>query len=246
MKERLGRHDRDGVLRAGLEAVRNRRIGVADLYTQVLGPLMVQTGERWQAGHTPVWDEHFTSQTVRTLVESLAPDVMAASPSPPDSGKRVLMACPPGEQHDLGLRMLADRFRLAGWDVYYLGTDTPADEIADAGRALGVDMLVLSASTHYNRVLLRDVAARIRAAIPGVRLGVGGPAFASDRQWPAEERLDPAHSACPVSHRPPRAPADARRSGSPRGSCARPRRSPFSSRPASRWVSRCRSSLARS
>ncbi len=179
--------------------MRDGEIGVADLYTQVLGPLMTAIGDEWQLRRTRVWEEHFATQSVRSLVESLAPEVMAAVASAPASGKRVIMACPPGEQHDLGMRMLADRFRLGGWDVYYLGTDTPVDDIADAARVLDVDLVVLSASTHYNRVLLKDVAARLRAAVPGVRLGVGGPAFALDRHWPADEMLDPAALGLPGS-----------------------------------------------
>lgn len=197
LDERLSAYDRDGVVRIGLDAVRQGRIAIADFYTQVLGPLMAGIGDRWQEGRTRVWEEHFTTNSVRNLIDALAPDVLAAAGSVTSTGKRVLMACPPGEQHDLGLRMLADRFRLAGWDVYYLGTDTPVDEIADAARTLEVDILVLSASTHFNRLLLRNVVGQLRAALPKVRLAVGGPAFALDRHWPADELLDPAELGLP-------------------------------------------------
>jgi len=159
---------------------------------------MLEIGDRWQRGTTRVWEEHYTTQIVRGIVDALTPEVIAAQRAVQRDGsavagaQRVLMACPPGEQHDLGMRMLADRFRLAGWDVFYLGTDTPVDEIVDAAKRLGVGLVVLSASTHFNRVLLRDVAVRIRTGLPNVRLAVGGPAFALDRQWPAAELLDPA------------------------------------------------------
>ena len=58
------------------------------------------------------------------------------------SGRSVLLACPPGEGHDLGLRMVSDRFDMAGWATYFLGPDTPVAEIADAARRLGVDAVV--------------------------------------------------------------------------------------------------------
>ena len=201
--ERIAARDRDGAITAALDAVRAERIGIADLYTQVLSPLMLAIGERWQAGETRVWEEHYTTQIVRGIVDALAPDVIAAqrkataaaragsAPAGAAAPDRVLMACPPGEQHDLGMRMLADRFRLAGWEVFYLGTDTPVDEIVDAAKRLETDLVVLSASTHFNRVLLRDAASRIRTALTHTRLAVGGPAFALDRQWPTAELLDP-------------------------------------------------------
>ena len=190
LDERLQSHDRDGAVTAALDAVRTGRITIPELYTHVLAPLMVTIGERWHSGAARVWEEHFTTNSVRSIVDALAPDVIEASARVPREHRRALLACPPGEQHDLGLRMLADRMRLAGWDVFYLGTDTPVNEIADAAKSLEADTVVLSASTHFNRALLRDVAARIRTALPGVRLLVGGPAFALDRQWPASELLD--------------------------------------------------------
>lgn len=187
---RLLARDRDGAVTTALEAVRAGDIGIADLYTRVLAPLMVEVGERWRTGLSRVWEEHYASNSVRAIVDALAPDVIAASATVPRVGRHALLACPPGEQHDLGLRMLADRFRLAGWDVSYLGTDTPVAEIVAAAEALGVDTVVLSASTHFNRALLRDSAEQIRAALPRVTLLVGGPAFALDRDWPATELLD--------------------------------------------------------
>ena len=214
--ERIGARDREGAITAALEAVRAGRIGIADLYTQVLSPLMLIIGERWQSGSAHVWEEHYTTQIVRSIVDSLTPDVIAAQREAAEAATRhagqaagrVLMACPPGEQHDLGMRMLADRFRLAGWDVFYLGTDTPVDEIIDAAQRLEIDLVVLSASTHFNRVLLRDVASRIRTALPHARLAVGGPAFALDRHWPTAELLDPQELGLPGSLPTPNGPAD--------------------------------------
>lgn len=213
LDERIAARDREGAVNAALDAVRAGRIGVADLYTQVLSPLMLAIGERWQSGTTRVWEEHYTTQIVRSIVDSLTPDVIAAQREAAEAASRgteraadrVLMACPPGEQHDLGMRMLADRFRLAGWDVYYLGTDTPVAEIIDAAQRLDVELVVLSASTHFNRVLLRDVASRIRTSLPHARLAVGGPAFALDRHWPAAELLDPQALGLPGS--PPTGPS---------------------------------------
>ena len=177
---RLADFDRVGAVQIALDAVHSGSIGVAELYTQVLGPLLVDTGSAWQHGAERVWEEHFASATVRTIVEALYPDVILGYDEVVCDGKRVLLACPPGEQHDLGLRMVADRFALAGWRVDYLGADTPTDEIVDAAQTLGSDLVVLSASTHFNRVLLRDVLDEVQRRLPGVRIAVGGAAFVSD------------------------------------------------------------------
>jgi len=179
---RLAARDRAGAVSAALDAVRDGSIGIAELYTYVLGPLLVDTGAAWQQGTERVWEEHFASATVRTIVEALYPDVVRAHDEVACTDKRVLLACPSGEQHDLGLRMVADRFALAGWDVDYLGPDTPTVEIIDAAQTLDSDLVVLSASTHFNRVLLREVVDEVQRHLPGVRLAVGGAAFATDAE----------------------------------------------------------------
>lgn len=184
----LASRARTGAVREALSAVADG-LPVLDLYDLVLVPLLVDTGTRWQHGTTRVWEEHFASATVRTIVEALYPTVMEQAATVTPTGKTALLACPPHEQHDLGLRMLADRFALAGWSAQFLGTDTPVDEICDAAVVLGADVIVLSASTHFNRVHLRDVVDRVKAGAPNARVVVGGPAFALDHNWPAGELL---------------------------------------------------------
>lgn len=193
LRERLGKalaaRDRATAVSEALSAVHDGSISIDDLYTDVLTPLLVNTGESWQEGATRVWEEHFATAIVRTIVESLYVDIIAAANEAPHLGRVAVLACPPEEAHDLGLRMLADRMLLVGWDVYFLGADTPVDEIVSAAVSLRAELVALSAATHYNRLLLREVIQALRRELPGVRVGVGGPAFASDRDWPTADLL---------------------------------------------------------
>ena len=132
----LAERNRGAAVSAAVEAVRSDRIDVISLYDQVLLPLMVDTGAQWQAGSTRVWEEHFATATVRTIVDALYPSVVKAAAAAPPRTDSVLLACPPDEAHDLGLRMLADRFEIAGWQTHYLGANTPVAEIIDAAQAL--------------------------------------------------------------------------------------------------------------
>ena len=188
----LAERDRAGAIAVALEAVDAGATTIPDLYTLVLGPLMADTGAAWQEGTTRVWEEHYATATVRTIVESLAGRVAAAAVEVPSRGEVVLLACPPEEYHDLGLRMLLDRFLLAGYDAHFLGADTPVSEICDAASRLGASLVVLSASTHYHRVRLRDTVESLQTGLPaGTRLGVGGPAFAHDTETFGHLVLDP-------------------------------------------------------
>jgi len=189
LDDALSRRDRASAVELTLYAVHERGLDIETLYARVLGPLLEDTGASWQQGAERVWEEHFASATVRTIVEGLYSDVMKEAARRPRLGSVVVLACPPGELHDLGLRMLTDRMQLAGWDAYFLGADTPVEEIAAAAIELRADLIALTAATHYNRLLLREVVDRLKREAPAARVGVGGPAFSADPDWTSDEIL---------------------------------------------------------
>jgi methanogenic corrinoid protein MtbC1 len=187
----LRANDRGRAVRAAVEAVSSGRIDVSTLYRDVLFPIMSETGDAWQRGERHVWEEHLTSAAVRTIVELVYPAVLKQKAAAPPTGRSVLLACPPEETRDLGLRMVADRFDMAGWTTYLLGADTPREEIAAGARALAVDAVVLSSSTHFHRLALRHLVDWLKAELPEVKVWVGGPAFAHGAaRWTADEVLD--------------------------------------------------------
>lgn len=173
----LAEHDKETAVRTAVEAVTSGGISIPVLYRDVLVRILADTGEAWQRGSTAVWEEHLASATVRTIVEILYPGVLKAKAAVETSGRGVLLACPPEEGHDLGLRMVSDRFDMAGWTTYFLGPDTPVAEIADAARRLGVDAVVMSSSTHFHRVAVRHAVDALKNELPGLDIWVGGPAF---------------------------------------------------------------------
>lgn len=190
LAELLAAHDRPAAVRLAVEAVTSRTIDIPTLYREVLVPVLVATGAGWQHGRLAVWEEHLATSVVRTIVEILYPGVLKAKAAAAPVGRSVLLACPPEEGHDLGLRMLSDRFDIGGWTTYYLGADTPIEEIADAAARLGVDAVVLSSSTHFHRVALRRYVDFLREQLPHADVWVGGAAFAHDAEGWSRELID--------------------------------------------------------
>ena len=193
----FARHDADGAVAAAVEAVSSGAVPVERLYCAVLIPLLSDVGGRWHSGELRVWEEHLESAAVRAIIEGVRPQVRAAhvaavAAHAGGSPRRALFACPPQEWHVLSLRMLADRFSMEGWDSFYLGANVPVEETVAAAQTLGVDLVVLTAATQYERVQLRDLVDGIRERLAGVRLLVGGPAFARDQSnWAPDELVDP-------------------------------------------------------
>ena len=104
----------------------------------------------------------------------LAREFATAEPSPPD-GRSVVVAGVEGNQHIIGLRMVADAFELAGWDVRYLGPDTPTRSLVQLVRDGRPDLVALSASMPQHLRSAREAIACLRAELgescPSVLLG---------------------------------------------------------------------------
>lgn len=189
LEERIEAYDRAGAVAAALDAVKDDSVSIPALY-DLLCQLLVDVGSAWQAGETEVWEEHLTTAVARTIVEACEPMVAERAAAP--IGRIVVLATPPDEYHDLGLRMTADRFVLAGWTVHLLGASLPAEELIAAATELCADAIVLSASTHFHRLGLKPYVDEIVAALPGVRIWVGGAAFAIEAEgWARDMLLDP-------------------------------------------------------
>lgn len=116
-------------------AIVSRCIGSAqtlvDVELHVIQPALYQIGAKWQANQVSVAQEHMAT----AIAQSVMTVGLLQSPAPAPLDKRVLLACVEGNSHTVGLRMVADAFQLAGWDVQYLGTRTQQRLRQDAIRA---------------------------------------------------------------------------------------------------------------
>jgi methanogenic corrinoid protein MtbC1 len=86
---------------------------------------------------------------VRTALQRLLADARASV-----RGLAVL-ACAPGERHEIGLLMLAVLLRADGWQVAYLGADTPVDDALSLAESLAADALCFSATCAEHGAALR-------------------------------------------------------------------------------------------
>ncbi|WP_162801953.1 B12-binding domain-containing protein [Ornithinimicrobium murale] len=128
----------DGAAHAVLDAALEQ-LGVEEALQEVILPVLHETGERWASGSFTVAQEHFASHVVRHRLASLALAWDAGT------GPLAVLACPPGEQHELGLLAFGVVLGRAGWRVRYLGADTPVATLASAVETLGPELVVLSA-----------------------------------------------------------------------------------------------------
>lgn len=92
-------------------------------------PELRSIGDRWSAGDVTVAQEHFASTLVRGRLLALARGWDRGR------GPRAVLACVPGELHDIGLICFGLVLRRQGWRILYLGQDTPLETVTSALKA---------------------------------------------------------------------------------------------------------------
>ncbi len=123
----------------------------------VIVPYLHELGERWERGEASVAEEHFASGVLRGRLLGLARDWGRGL------GPSCLLACAPGERHDLGLIAFGLALRTRGWRIGYLGADTPVDSVISAANAWEPSFVVISSVSaerfEANAEALRQLAA---------------------------------------------------------------------------------------
>jgi len=89
----------------------------------VVLPYLTELGQRWESGTASIAQEHFASNLIRGRLAGLARGWGNGH------GPRAVLACPPGELHDLALMAFGIMLNRNGWRIDYLGMSTPVEEL---------------------------------------------------------------------------------------------------------------------
>ena len=170
-----------------LDAVRDGS-PIADLYLEVLQPAQLELGRMWADNEITVAEEHFASSTTRTVMAQL----LAAADCRPPNGKTFLAASVAGNQHDLGLQMVADFFEIDGWRVIALGANMPPGDLVAGIDFFSPDLIGLSASLSVHLPPLGEAITAIRSSPRSAQLRIlgGGGALAGLSDLPGKLGLD--------------------------------------------------------
>jgi MerR family transcriptional regulator, light-induced transcriptional regulator len=148
-------------------------VSVEAAMTQVLLPYLEELGERWATGNASVAQEHFASHLLRGRLLGLARDWDTGT------GRSAILACLPGEEHDLGLIVFGLLIHRLGWRVIFLGADTPFQTLDSVVQSLRPAVTVL---TTVRADLFRQHGAEIRTAAARSMIAVAAPIEASSAE----------------------------------------------------------------
>ena len=126
---------------AGVELALDQALALhplPDALEDVVRPVLVEVGERWEAGTLSIAQEHLASAAARGRVVRHLADRRGIVRG------RAVLACAPGERHEIGLLVLAALLAGDGWGVVYLGADTPVGEALSVAQVVGAAIVCVS------------------------------------------------------------------------------------------------------
>ena len=171
-----------------LEDARGRLLGAAHTYDEVavhavlddalagfaletvvrelILPVLREVGDQWERGELEVGQEHFASHLVRERLLGLARLWGRGG------GALAILACAPGERHDISLLAFGLLLRSHGWRILYLGADTPLETLSRAVATTNPRIVVV---VSFDASLLDAVATGLRRLAGTAPLVLSGP-----------------------------------------------------------------------
>ncbi|HTV24253.1 MAG TPA: B12-binding domain-containing protein, partial [Polyangiaceae bacterium] len=116
--------DRREALRLIVEDGLKRGLSCLDIH-KVIQHAQNEIGRLWQEDRITIAQEHMATAISQVVLSH----VYQYADAPVPNGKRVLVACVEGELHDFPSRLVADALDLAGFEVRYLGANTPTKHL---------------------------------------------------------------------------------------------------------------------
>ena len=121
-------------------------IDIKELYDKLFQRSMYRVGELWENNRITVANEHLATSITESLLNLAYPSIFATE----RIGKKAVISCSANEFHQVGGKMVADILELNGWDGYFLGANTPPEDILQYLQEVKPDLVGLSLSILSN------------------------------------------------------------------------------------------------
>jgi methanogenic corrinoid protein MtbC1 len=155
-----------------------------DIYIDVIAAALHRIGKLWELNRISVAQEHMATAVAQFVISSIYPKLI---PDSPPRGQMVVTGVA-GEMHQIGANLVADVMESKGWNVRFLGSNTPLPGILDAINEISADVLCISTTLVSNLPsaahLIRSVRNDRKERAP--RIILGGSAYRHSGQFVAE------------------------------------------------------------
>lgn len=183
----LNRYHKNECLDLSIMNLENGSISIPYLYEEILEKSLYDIASNECPQNISIWQEHVQSGIVRTIIENTYTYVLKFKEK--SLNQKVIVLCPEEEYHDIGARMTSDFLTLLGFESYFIGPNTPAEEIFKAIDALSPDWVSISVTNFFHLSKLQDLVLEIKKYRPNhpLKVMVGG--YAIEHTPGAKEKI---------------------------------------------------------
>jgi len=124
----------------------NNGASIEVLYETIIKEALYEVGELWEYNKISVATEHLAS----AIVEGILNEIYFKIISGDKINKTVILSCTEDEYHQIGIKMISDVFEMNGWNSYFLGANTPTDELISFSKTIKPDIFAISLSIYFH------------------------------------------------------------------------------------------------
>ena len=147
-----------------------KNVSAKDIYIRLFQKSLYEIGALWETNKISVAVEHVCASITEGLISLIYPRNFT------DEGirKKVIILCTPGENHQIGAKIVADYFELNNWNSYFLGPDTPYNTIKDYINQNEPDLIAISLSVFFHLISVLNLVRNLNKDFPDIKIIVGG------------------------------------------------------------------------
>ncbi len=162
---------------------------------EALVPMLRMLGERWQTAVGAIAEEHFLGIFLRNKLGARFHHRGLGA-----TGPKLVLACLPGELHEIGILLFALAAHDHGFRLVLLGADMPLTELGYVARHSQASAIIVSSSAEPKPAVFEsELPTLVREA--GVPVFVGGPASVRHRDAIVAAKAEPLGSDIAVALR---------------------------------------------
>jgi DNA-binding transcriptional MerR regulator/methylmalonyl-CoA mutase cobalamin-binding subunit len=152
----------------------------------ILLPLQERVGQLWHDGRVNVAIEHYVTKQIQQKIFSAMNQLPVA-----EFGAKVVVACPPGEEHDIAALAVAYRCRVRGCRVYYLGANVPVAALTKLCHEVEPDLTIVSFPLAFPETTATEIIRALAQEVsPASHLTVGGHGALAMREHFLKSHID--------------------------------------------------------
>ncbi|SHH78322.1 cobalamin B12-binding domain-containing protein [Clostridium grantii] len=169
----------EGDYKSSLELVKeiiHDKESLSNIYTKIIKEAMYDVGKAWEMGEISISQEHLATSVISRIMANIYMDYFILTEI--TKGK-IIVTTATNEYHELGIRIVADLLELDGWDVIYLGSNIPKEDLVKTILKERPSFLVISVTMAFNISKAKEIIDEIKGNddLRKLKILAGGQAF---------------------------------------------------------------------